>query len=63
MKVLVDYDLCEANGYCVKAAPEVFKLDDEDKLHLLAEVPDPELFDKVRAAARRCPRKAITLEE
>jgi len=63
MKVVVDFDLCEANGYCMKAAPEAFKLDDEDKLHVLVTEAGEELHDKLRAAARRCPRKAITLVE
>ena len=63
MKVVVDYDLCEANAYCMRAAPEVFKVDDQDKLHILIENPGEELRDKVSAAARRCPRKAISVVE
>ena len=63
MKVIVDYNLCEANAYCVKAAPEVFRVDESDNLHLLmATVEGEELLDKVRAAVRRCPRRAIAIE-
>ncbi len=40
MRVVVDRDLCEANGVCAGLAPEVFDLDDEDYLHIVApEVP------------------------
>ena len=34
MRIHVDYDLCEANGVCVKTAPEIFQIDDTDRLHL-----------------------------
>ena len=30
MKVVADYDLCEANAVCMEQAPEVFKVDEED---------------------------------
>ena len=40
MRVAVDRDRCEANGVCAGLAPEIFDLDDEDYLHILAaEVP------------------------
>ena len=40
MRVVVDRDLCEANGVCAGLAPDVFDLDDEDYLHITAaEVP------------------------
>lgn len=58
-KILVDYDLCEANGICQKAAPEVFQVDDEDELHLLMEEVDDALAQKVELAIERCPRQAL----
>lgn len=69
MKVKVDYDLCEANAVCMDVAPEVFKVDDEDNLHILVEgaqddvsgeLPS-ELHDKVKEAVRLCPRQALSL--
>lgn len=62
MKVIVDYDRCEANGVCVGIVPEVFDLDDEDNLHLVGDV-TPALVDKVRRAVQGCPRAALSLEE
>ena len=32
MRVLVNRDLCEGNALCVKEAPEVFKLGDDDQV-------------------------------
>lgn len=62
MKISVNYDLCEANGVCEEHAPDVFQLDDNDELNLLAE-PDDESAPRVRKAAAGCPRAAITLTD
>jgi ferredoxin len=59
MKIKVDYDLCEANAVCMKVAPEVFKVDDNDELHIL----DEALRGKIEEAVRRCPRQALALED
>lgn len=62
MKVVIDYDLCEANAVCMKQAPEVFRVEDDDTLTILIENIPPELEDKVNEAVRLCPRQAIKLE-
>ena len=61
MKILVDYDLCEANAVCMKVCPEVFSVDDNDNLNLSTEEPDESLRAKVEEAVRRCPRQALKL--
>jgi ferredoxin len=63
MKIVVDLKLCEGNGRCMEAAPEVFEVRDDDKTHILMEQPPPRLSEKVKLAARMCPRQAITLVE
>jgi ferredoxin len=63
MKLLVDYDLCEANARCMEAAPEVFKVDDADNLHILMEEPPEALRRKVEEAVRLCPRQALSLQD
>ena len=63
MKISVDYDLCEANAVCMKLAPEVFRVDDQDNLHILQENPPEALRAKMKEAVRLCPRQALTLEE
>lgn len=69
MKVKVDFDLCEANAVCMDVAPEVFRVDDDDNLHILVkgasddvsgELP-AELQDKVKEAVRLCPRQALAI--
>ncbi len=62
MKIIVDYDLCEANAVCMAEAPEVFKVDDDDNLHILDESPSEKLRTKVEAAVRLCPKQALKLE-
>jgi ferredoxin len=61
MKIVVDYDLCEANALCMEAAPEVFRVEEDDTLTVLIEEPGEELRAKVEEAARLCPRQAITI--
>ena len=63
MKVVVDFDLCESNAVCMAIAPEVFEVRDDDFLYILNEHPPAELHEKVREAAERCPKQAITLTE
>ena len=62
MKVVVDYDLCEANAICMEQAPEVFRVEDDDTLTVLLEEVPAELKETVEEAERLCPRQAIRLE-
>ncbi len=63
MRVVVDFNLCEANGVCMAVAPEVFELNDDDELLVLQEHPDEASRPEVEAAVRQCPRQAISIEE
>ena len=63
MRVIVDWDLCESNALCMTAAPEVFKLQDDDTLLILQETPDESLRGKVGDAVHSCPKRAISLED
>lgn len=63
MKVVVDYDLCEANALCMDAAPEIFRVEEDDTLTLLLEEVPSDLQAKAEEAARLCPRQAITLQK
>jgi ferredoxin len=62
MKVVVDYDLCEANAVCMDCCPEVFRVEEDDTLTILMENPPEELRSKVEEAVRLCPRQALSLE-
>lgn len=63
MKVVVDYDLCEANAICMQQAPEIFRVEEDDTLTVLLEEVPGDLQEKAREAERLCPRQAIRLEE
>jgi ferredoxin len=63
MRIRVDYDKCESNALCEDAAPEVFRLGDDDNLYVLQEEPDESLRAKVEEAVRRCPKQALAIEE
>jgi ferredoxin len=63
MKVVVNRSLCDGNGNCAAAAPELFELDDEDQLHILKESFGEELRAKAEAAVRSCPKNALSLED
>jgi ferredoxin len=45
------------------AAPEVFQLQDDDTLLILAETPDESLRGKVTDAIHACPKQAISLQQ
>jgi ferredoxin len=63
MKIVVDWDLCEGNAYCVKAAPTIFRVDENDMLQLLIESPPEELRARAERAVRTCPKRAIVIVE
>ena len=62
MKVVVDYDLCEANALCMDCCPEVFRVEEDDTLTVLMDEIPEDLRGKVEEAARLCPRQAITIK-
>ena len=61
MKIIVDFDLCEANARCMQVCPEVFEVDDDDNLIVKRDSVDETLRAKVEEAVRVCPRQAISL--
>lgn len=63
MRIVVDYDRCESNALCMRVAPDVFQVRDDDILYVLNETPGEELRPKVEEAARLCPKQAISIED
>jgi ferredoxin len=60
--IKVDMDKCQHYGQCVYEAPEIFKLNENDKLEYLASADDSER-DNVKAASDICPMQAIQVFE
>lgn len=63
MKIIMDPNRCEANAVCVSKAPEVFRVDDDDTLHILMDTIPEAYRTQVEAAVRTCPRQALRLED
>jgi ferredoxin len=63
MKIVIDYDLCEANAVCMDVCPECFRVEEDDTLTVLVERPPESLRAKVEEAVRLCPRQAISIIE
>ena len=61
MRVIVDWGRCESNALCMAAAPDVFRVDDDDVLQVLDETPDEKLRSQVVSAVRSCPMAALSL--
>jgi ferredoxin len=63
MRVIVDPDLCEANGFCESLAPRIFELGDSDVVQI-ADGPVPEDLEiDARAAVDQCPKAALRIFE
>ena len=64
MKVVADFDECEANAVCMGIAPEVFEVDEQDFLNIKISGDIPaELEGKVREAVAMCPKRALFIQE
>lgn len=62
MKIAVDWSLCDGNALCVRAAPEMFAMDDDDQLIVLMETFDETLLTRAEAAVKACPKCALSIK-
>jgi ferredoxin len=62
MRVVVDRDRCEANQVCMRVAPGVFLVDEQDQLRLLVETIGSGSEAAVRRAVEACPKQALSIE-
>jgi ferredoxin len=63
MRVIVDPDLCEANGFCESIAPDIFELGDEFVVQIAHGQVAPDREIDVRAAVEQCPKAALRLQD
>lgn len=61
MRIHVDMETCIGSGMCTGFAPDVFELDDEGTLQLLADVVPADAERAVSDAAACCPVEAISV--
>ncbi|RFD26025.1 ferredoxin [Mycobacterium uberis] len=63
MRVIVDRDRCEGNAVCLRLAPDVFDLDDEDYAVVRTAPVPPDQEDQVEQAIAECPRAALLRQD
>ena len=63
MRVVVNRTLCESNAVCARLVPEVFVVDDDDRLQIKQVAPSESLRERVEHAVGRCPKLALSLVE
>jgi ferredoxin len=63
MRIVVDHDLCEGNAVCVRVAPEIFAVGDDDQAQVLLADPPESQRANIEAAVARCPRQALALRD
>lgn len=63
LRVRVDRDRCEGNAFCVKIAPEVFQLDDDEYAVVIADPVPVEQERLAEQAVADCPRAALSRSE
>ena len=52
MRVVVNRTLCESNAVCARLVPEIFVVDDDDRLQITQERPPQALRERVEQAAQ-----------
>ena len=63
MRVLVDRDRCEGNAVCVRIAPAVFALDDDDYAMVTVDPIPVEQEAVAEQAIAECPRAALSRKD
>lgn len=63
MKVSVDRTRCVSYAICIGVAPDVFLLDDADRLELVTDVVTDENGPRLEEAVLACPAQALSLSE
>ena len=63
MRVVVDRDRCEGNAVCVRIAPAVFQLDDDEYAVVTADPVPAEQVTLAQLAIDECPRAALSRKD
>lgn len=61
MRVELNRDKCIGHGLCMLGAPDLFDLDDEGVVVLIAQPDSPALLESAATAQRDCPEHVISL--
>jgi sterol 14-demethylase len=64
VRIKLDRALCQGHAVCMSEAPEVFRLEDGDKVVRILQAQAPAaLREKVELAVKHCPTRALSIEE
>jgi ferredoxin len=63
MRVVVDRDRCEGNAVCVRVAPSLFVLDDDDYATVIADPVPSDQEALAEEAIAECPRAALSRKD
>ena len=63
IQVRANLKICEGFANCVVAAPDLFDMDDDDKVIILEEGLDGAERSRVEEAIRSCPVSALTIAD
>lgn len=63
IQVKANVRICEGFANCVSAAPDLFDIDDDDKVIILEENLDSGERARVEEAVRSCPVSALTIAD
>jgi len=61
LRIVVDMDLCQGHGVCESEAPELFEVDADRKVVVLAAAPDESQRTNLEMAVKYCPTHALKI--
>ncbi|MCU1607204.1 MAG: ferredoxin [Modestobacter sp.] len=61
IKIIADFDKCEAFARCVDAAPDLFGINDENFVEIVDSSPAPDRLEAARKAVDSCPVRALSI--
>lgn len=63
MRVLVDLDKCTGHGICESIAEDVFEVQDDGSVHIVAPERPESDRERMQQAVTQCPAAALRLDE
>jgi len=63
MRIVVNWSLCDGNGLCVKQAPKLLAIDEQDSLHVLKESFGEDEREAAQRAVKVCPKAALAIAD
>ncbi len=63
MKIVIDLSLCDGNGNCVREAPDLLAMSDDETVKLVRETFGEDRRAAAQAAVNSCPKNALKLAD